>query len=683
MSVPSSEGGVAAGKTGTSTQDVVAELEMTSVSVNRPSKRTRRNRTEGGSRRAKPRFEGTYCGTVGIVGTLVLLMILSISGLLLFLWYRLTNQFRLNIGQLLDQRLETFYFITFAVFYALMWGRLLCTWRTIAASHLKSLRPSQHQPHGVENMRVYKLWKCVCKYNGPAYIAKTFVFEAVENTNQCLNLINIYSCNLPVSVTLACTFVLFADSAYRCKVNYGGVQGVWSMKSLDRELAEDFVLDFLFALMPVVVTWFVFSLPLTPREYFSLLWVPLINMMMKLRTMFRRLVHNNAAAVWSRQSPQKKEMVSVHYHKITQAQRTFIGRRGFVCATLWSFLFSIGYATIFIVQLVSFLNMRCDEVLWHNGCVVKIPFCGVQHVVRPTCNCAKLCIGPHNMTELPSDLIGPGNVTDLKSLDIKRGPLRMLPHDIVTMRALANVNVDHNGLRDVPAFSNANNPSLQWLSMPYNNLSRVPKAVWELENLAELFLDGNDIVEIPADLDETTVQEKQLVLLSLTGNKLTTLPEWVFDLPALTDLMVDKNRLDQIPPGIVRLKGQLVLLRADENHLTHFPSGFFDIGVQYMDLSYNDLNASVFVDPDGPLPEHLFVAGNPMCENVAALGASWQRHLRVVEAYEYPEGCHKQCAKGCWDWETVGDYCNAECNVTDCHFDGGACLGSESCIRLQ
>ena len=106
-------------------------------------------------------------------------------------------------------------------------------------------------------------------------------------------------------------------------------------------------------------------------------------------------------------------------------------------------------------------------------------------------------------------------------------------------------------------------------------------------------------------------------------------------------------------------------------------------GLAYLDLSYNDLNASVFVDPDGPLPEHLFVAGNPMCENVAALGASWQRHLRVVEAYEYPEGCHKQCAKGCWDMSTVGDYCNAECNVTNCHFDGGACLGSESCIRLQ
>lgn len=629
------------------------------------------------SKNALKKYNESYCKTVGFAGTLVLIVSLGLSGLLVYLSYMITGYFRVPSLK----RPEVFYFGTFAVLYALLFVFLIFKWKSLAKKALHDLF-TRRRDTGLKQTALYGAWRKFLTHDGKAYVAKVFLFEAIENLNQCNNFIIVYCCNLPVEMTLACSFVLFLDATFRCKMNYGGLDGTWSMKNLNRELAGDCILDISFATLPILVTWFAFKIPLTPKEYFQLLWLPLIKTTLKLKGMFQQGINQNVLRYAVRL---KGSIDKVPFHnpeKVAKAQVEYVGKKGFLIATCWSFIFAMIYAIMFTFQLVSFLNMRCDAVLWNDGCVVKIPFCGGTHAVEPSCNCVKLCLETHNMTMLPSDLFGPKNVSYLKVLNVGRGPLVKLPGDIVGLSSLVSVDIQNNALVEIPSFSTEKNPSLVWMYIMYNNVTSVPMSVWEHEYLVDLFLDGNHISEIPQVVDTKLVQKKSLVLLSVAGNNLTSIPPWIFDLPSLTELMVEKNRLSEIPSNIIKMKGRLKFFRISENRLSTLPDGFFDLGVEWLDLSHNMLRSSSFEVNEGQLPEHLYLTGNPVCNDTLALSSEWQKQIREVESYPHPEGCVEQCTKGCHDVETLNDICALECNVTECRFDGGACLESTRCVGV-
>ena len=75
-----------------------------------------------------------------------------------------------------------------------------------------------------------------------------------------------------------------------------------------------------------------------------------------------------------------------------------------------------------------------------------------------------------------------------------------------------------------------------------------PETIGSLPSLQELWLDCNDLSELPPEIGNL----KKLTQIDVSENVLEYLPEEISGLTNLTDLCLSQNNLDKLPEGVGR-----------------------------------------------------------------------------------------------------------------------------------
>lgn len=91
-------------------------------------------------------------------------------------------------------------------------------------------------------------------------------------------------------------------------------------------------------------------------------------------------------------------------------------------------------------------------------------------------------------------------------------------------------------------------------------LNSLPAGLWEISDLEDLSLAGNDLRQIVADLGSL----KALKRLVVAGNRLRGLPPTVGQLHALDGLWAHGNAIEQLPEEVGQLQGLRTLSLAGE-----------------------------------------------------------------------------------------------------------------------
>ena len=99
--------------------------------------------------------------------------------------------------------------------------------------------------------------------------------------------------------------------------------------------------------------------------------------------------------------------------------------------------------------------------------------------------------------------------------------------------------------------------------MSNNHLVGLPTSIQKLNGLSQLYLDRNELTELPAEIGDL----KELWQLSVSNNHLVGLPTSIQKLNWLRELYVDRNKLTELPAEIGHL-GQLRKLGVRGNPLT-------------------------------------------------------------------------------------------------------------------
>jgi len=123
------------------------------------------------------------------------------------------------------------------------------------------------------------------------------------------------------------------------------------------------------------------------------------------------------------------------------------------------------------------------------------------------------------------------------------------------------------------------------LYLNYLDISSLPEKLFELTQLKELSLSGNQLQALPEGIGKL----KHLELLDLAGNALTQLPTEIEKLHQLRHLDLAYNHLTNLPQEICQLK-LLNYLDCSANQLTRLPQSLFVCSeLQTLRLGDNDL----------------------------------------------------------------------------------------------
>jgi len=200
----------------------------------------------------------------------------------------------------------------------------------------------------------------------------------------------------------------------------------------------------------------------------------------------------------------------------------------------------------------------------------------------------------HNMIEaIPNQLFI--NLTDLMYVDVSNNQLDTLPPQIRRLSNLQTLLLNNNPLlhaqiRQLPSLVTpetlhmrgtartvSNFPAgveslvnLKDLDLSYNELVRVPEALYKLSSLVRFNLCSNEIMELSTLMDTW----EQLEYLNVSRNKLTELPASLCKLTSLRKIYVNTNQIDfsGIPAGIGKLSN-LEVFSASTNNLEMIPEG--------------------------------------------------------------------------------------------------------------
>jgi Leucine-rich repeat (LRR) protein/GTPase SAR1 family protein len=108
------------------------------------------------------------------------------------------------------------------------------------------------------------------------------------------------------------------------------------------------------------------------------------------------------------------------------------------------------------------------------------------------------------------------------------------------------------------------------LSLSDLGLSAVPLEVWELTNLRDLWLNGNDLKVLSPKIGQLS----NLRDLGLGQNKLNDLPSEIGKLQALERLVLNRNTISNLPPEFSNLQS-LRILDLNDNPVSKFPDVIF------------------------------------------------------------------------------------------------------------
>ena len=280
-----------------------------------------------------------------------------------------------------------------------------------------------------------------------------------------------------------------------------------------------------------------------------------------------------------------------------------------------------------------------------------------------------------------------GHLRDLSILHIEGNPrFTSIPSEIGNCATLSMVYLKDNGLQSLPS-SLGRLTRIVTLAVQMNNITALPAEIGGLSNLQQLWLYRNRLRNIPFDLERRLTS---LIGLSVSQNMLTRLP--FIDAPPLSLRFVDveANRIRALPDAWkIRKK-----VNASQLQHTYAAASGASMGDVY-DLYARSQGSSRGFDGVVSL---ILMAGNPVVASTAAtqtvggirIGGGGSL-LEINPSRGLSEGAPlllvstlAECAPGCvsssWAPSTtrrvIGNgWCDPNCNMSVCSFDGGDCEG--------
>ena len=151
----------------------------------------------------------------------------------------------------------------------------------------------------------------------------------------------------------------------------------------------------------------------------------------------------------------------------------------------------------------------------------------------------------------------------IETMDISQNELTSLPEAVGDLEDLRELDATHNKLWALPAVL-AELPSLKKLMLGHNELGELPElGAFNLPPLVQLNASHNALSAVPASVAGLV----ELVELDLSHNRLSTLPAGIGGMRALQRLLLAKNGIVELPTDFVYSPPPLVSLDASENRL--------------------------------------------------------------------------------------------------------------------
>ena len=604
--------------------------------------------------------EITFWTHVGWDGVLVMLLSLGIAGLFVWIVYLYTKKFQAW------HRPGVWVFMVFAVLYVLLVAKCLWTWRKVATAFTEQQQAGKEENQQRKRSRsaierakqaagnaknVYEK----LQINGEWFLWKLYVSELFESAQQCINLVTVYLCSLPVEVT---SFICLGLSL-ECLHTGWTITHKNTPARRDRQVKIDTTVDFLCVAIPLCVMWFAYNVPISIPEMLSITLMPTFSMLGKLDDILEEAINHRAAQQvlkeQSRRSLKQKRRRESLFQQVSllemaKEQEEKVPRLVRFVAAGCKGLFGL----FFLVMAVAHLVMQpigCDDTTWSKGCVNKIPFC--NSMFTPSCNCASLEIeNDKSLVKLPDSLVD--DVQGLRKVFIRNCNLTALPPRMETLTEMVDFEVSFNRLQkfdvDVGKWEKLNK-----LYLMYNEISFVHEAVWKHLEATGFGLDTNNVM-LPL---ESGIYMPSLTFLNIANNNMTIRSAIGKDsFPLLTDLYINGNSIEVFPRE--DLKDSIVYLgvaRCNLNSLPFYLSMFKNL--KYLDARENRLG----IISEGL--KHLLRKND--------VEAYFAGNVGLCES-EVEFDCVPVCSDTCWSKRVSGDrICDVECNTEDCKFDGGDC----------
>eukprot|EP00943_MAST-04B_sp_MAST-4B-sp1_P009230 g9230.t1 len=555
--------------------------------------------------------------------------------------------------------------MVFAVLYVVLVVKCLWTWRKVATAFTEQQQAVKDKEQNgrtrsksaVERAKqaagnaknVYEK----LQVNGEWFLWKLYVFELFESIQQCINLVTVYLCSLPVPVTASMCFLLAVDC----------IHTAWTMTHKntparrDRQVKIDAAVDFLCVAIPLCVMWFGYNVPISIPEMLSITLLPTFFMLGKLDDILEEGIHHRAAQQVLREQlkrsfKQKRRRESlfkqVAHLEMAKEQEEKVPRPVRLVAAGCKGLFGL----FFLVVAIAHLAMRptgCDKTTWAKGCVNKIPFC--NSLFTPTCNCVSLKI-EHDckLVALPNTLVD--EMTGLRKVFIRNCNLTKLPPRMEQLTEMVDFEISFNRLEefmvDVGKWDKLNT-----LYLMHNNISTYNPGVWTHPELIALSFATNKI-QMPI----REIHMPWLSFLELNNNNIILMKTFGTDTtPNLLDLYLSGNSIRKFPDE--SLKAKLSNLGISGCNLKSLPWYLADFKeLRYLDARDNNISIvdnKLKILLEKNIVESYFF-GNPVCNLDSSLD------------------CKPLCSKSCWSRKVSNDgKCDIDCNSKSCEFDGGDC----------
>ncbi len=633
------------------------EVELTEVDKKTPPENNNEKRKE-----LIINVKITFCTHVGWDGVLVMLFSLGIAGLFVYITFLYTKSFQAW------HRPGVWVFMVFAVLYVVLVAKCLWTWKKMATAFTKEQQAEKDKGQGertrsksaIERVKqaagnaknIYEK----LQVNGQWFLWKLYVSELFESAQQCINLVTVYLCSLPVGWTASICLGLAVDC----------IHTAWTMTHKntparrDRQVKIDTTVDFLCVAIPLCVMWFGYQVPISITEMLAISLMPTFSMLGKLDDILEEGIHHRAAQQvlkeqGRRSLTQKRRRESlfqqVAHLEMAKEQEDKVPRPVRFVAAGCKGLFGF----FFLVVAIAHLAMRptgCDETTWANGCVNKIPFC--KSLFEPTCNCVSLKIeNDYKLVALPNSLVD--EMTGLRKVFIRNCNLTTLPPNMEQLTEMVDFKISFNRLEefmvDVGKWE-----KLAILHLMYNNISKYnEKALWTHKNAAGVDIRDNVGLKVPDGNIEINMPSLQYIHL---GNNSQNIQAVRFDstsFPVLLYMYLNGNRLLSLPDE--SLKDTLLYLGMARCHLNSLPVYLS----HFRSLKYLDVRDNNISNVDTRLKNLIndnkiesYFSGNNVCNRDTELD------------------CKPLCSKYCWSrTESANGRCAATCNSGQCEYDGG------------
>ncbi len=135
----------------------------------------------------------------------------------------------------------------------------------------------------------------------------------------------------------------------------------------------------------------------------------------------------------------------------------------------------------------------------------------------------------------------------LLNLMLYKNEISELPKEIFEAKSITYLDFYYNNIKEIPA-EIGNLKDLESLYASFNKLSELPETMSKLTKLERIYFHDNNLTYLP-NLEGL----RELKVLHLHNNQFTQLPEWIYGFQNLVELTLSYNPLSRVSNKLLQL----------------------------------------------------------------------------------------------------------------------------------